>query len=212
MPTRPPSSVSALDDFGRIQLSETFYMRDFLYSEIAHIHGLPNIPENPDLAIQAGTQLCEQLLEPLQNRFGRIAVRSGYRSPPVNAFGNAQQQAGKSGYSCSTNDTTSGCHIWDRLGKNGHMGATASIVVPAFAKLYNNGLSWTQLAWWIHDHLPYCRLYFFPKNAAFNIRWSQAPERKIQSYVKPRGTLTKAGMANNTGDHAVEYADLLNFL
>ncbi|KAB7615697.1 hypothetical protein F9L33_02740 [Amylibacter sp. SFDW26] len=212
MPKRPPNSVASLDDFGRIQLSKTFYMRDFLHSEIANFHGVQNIPENPDLAIQAGTQLCEQLLEPLQDRFGRIAVRSGYRSPSVNTFGNEQQQAGKSGYSCSTNDTTAGCHIWDHLDKNGHMGATASIVVPSFAKLYNDGMSWTQLAWWIHDHLPYCRLFFFPKNAAFNIRWSEAPERKIQSYVPPRGYLTNPKMDNHKGDHSAKYAEMLRKL
>ncbi len=186
-------------------------MREFLYSEIANIHGMQNIPDDPELAIRAGTQLCEQLLEPLQERFGRIAVRSGYRAPAVNKLGNEQQRAGKQGYSCATNETTSGCHIWDRLDKNGHMGATASIVVPSFAKLYNDdGISWTQLAWWIHDHLPYCRLFFFPKNAAFNIRWSEAPERKIQSYVEPRGYLTNSKMSNNKGDHSTEYAELIS--
>jgi hypothetical protein len=41
-------------------------MRDFLHSEIADFHGIPNIPDNPELAIAAGHQLCEQLLEPLQ--------------------------------------------------------------------------------------------------------------------------------------------------
>lgn len=203
------SSTKTLGDFGRIQLSKTFYMREFLYSEVANFHGLPNIPENPDLCIKAGTQLCQQLLEPLQNRFGRIAIRSAYRSPTVNRFCNQQQRAGKAGYPCSANDKNCGHHIWDRLDKNGHMGATASIVVPSFAKLYNDGMSWTSIAWWIHDHLPYSTLFFFPKNAAFNIQWHEVPERKIQSYVVPKGTLTMQGMDNHTGDHSDHYDDLL---
>lgn len=210
MRRKPPASVSALDDYGRIQLSKTFYMREFLYSEIANLHGMQNIPTNPDLAVKAGSQLCQQLLEPLQDRFGRIAVRSGFRARDVNHFGNQQQRAGKGGYSCAANDFSYTHHIWDQLDKNGHMGASASIVVPSFAKLYNAGMSWTQLAWWIHDHLPYSSLFFFPKNAAFNIQWHEVPDRKIQSYVTPKGMLTKPEMDNHKGDHSEFYAELLD--
>ena len=58
-------------------------MRDFLFSEIAAIEGLSNLPDDPELAIAAGRGLCENLLEPLQATFGRIAIRSAYRSPEV---------------------------------------------------------------------------------------------------------------------------------
>ena len=77
---KPPRTVTALNDFGRIRLSQHFYMRDFLFSDIAAVHGLLNAPDDPDLAIAAGIQLCEQLLEPLQRVFGRVAIRSAYRS------------------------------------------------------------------------------------------------------------------------------------
>ena len=82
------SSMKALEDLGRVRLSPNFYMRDFLYSEIASFYGIPNIPDDPDLAIKSGTRLCEELLEPLQASFGRIAIRSAYRSCAVNEFGN----------------------------------------------------------------------------------------------------------------------------
>ena len=82
------TSYEKLEEFGRVRLSEHFFMRDFLHSEIAAWHGLRNIPDDPDAAIYAGEQLCQQLLEPLQATFGRIHVRSGYRSPAVNEFGN----------------------------------------------------------------------------------------------------------------------------
>jgi hypothetical protein len=62
-------------------------MREFLFSEIAAIQGLLNLPDDPDLAIAAGRGLCENLLEPLQATFGRIAIRSAYRSPEVNGYG-----------------------------------------------------------------------------------------------------------------------------
>src|ERR1700722_5010944 len=84
---RTPKSVRGVEDFGRIRLSHSFFMRDFLYSDIAQVHGLKNLPDDPGLAIAAGTMLCEQLLEPLQETFGRLGIRSAYRSPAVDALG-----------------------------------------------------------------------------------------------------------------------------
>ncbi len=55
-----PGSVKALEELGRVRLSEHFFMRDFLYSEIANFHGIPNIPDDPDLAIEAGSALCDE--------------------------------------------------------------------------------------------------------------------------------------------------------
>jgi hypothetical protein len=204
-------SVAALDDFGRTRLSKSFYMREFLYSEIANLHGIPNIPDDPDLAIAAGTRLCTDLLEPLQDVFGRIAIRSAYRSPAVNGFGNEQQRAGKAGYSCAGNEANYAGHIWDRRDAEGCMGATACIVIPAFADLYERGADWRSLAWWIHDHLPYSAMYFFPKRAAFNLTWRERPNRVISSYIAPKGYLTRPGMANHSGSHAEWYENLPAF-
>jgi hypothetical protein len=60
-----PRSVATLEDFGRTRLSKSFFMRDFLYSEISQIEGIPNIPDDPDLAIEVGKRLCEEVLEPI---------------------------------------------------------------------------------------------------------------------------------------------------
>ena len=49
---RSPQSVDALENLGRVRLSPSFFMRDFLYSEIANFYGVQNIPEDPDLAIE----------------------------------------------------------------------------------------------------------------------------------------------------------------
>jgi hypothetical protein len=192
---KSPTSVKALEDFGRTRLSRTFFMRDFLFSDIAAVHGLPNVPHNPDLAIKAGTRLCEDLLEPLQDRFGRIAVRSAYRSASVNEFGNRNK------LNCASNDANAAAHIWDMLDGHGNMGATACIVVPAFWDVFKDDGAWQMLAWWVHDHLPYSEMYFFPKMWAFNLTWNQAPVRRIDSYTKPIGCLTKPGMSNNSIDH-----------
>ncbi len=183
-------------------------MRDFLFSDIASVHGFNNVPDNPDLAIAAGTRLCEDLLEPLQDKFGRIAIRSAYRSKEVNGFGNEMQRAGKSGYTCASNESNYAGHIWDERGADGHMGATACIVVPGFWDNFQGEGDWRKLAWWIHDHLPYSGLYFFPKFWAFNITWSEKPGRSISSYAKPMGTLTAPGMANFGGSHEAQWSGI----
>ena len=85
---RKPRSMWSLETLGRVRLSRHFYMREFLYSEIANFHQLQNIPDDPDLAIENGRQFCKQILDPLEDTFGRVAVRSGYRSPSLNRFGN----------------------------------------------------------------------------------------------------------------------------
>lgn len=196
---RKPGSVASLETLGRERLSTNFYMRDFLYSEIANFYGIQNFPCDPDLAIKVGKHLCEELLEPLQATFGRIAIRSAYRSPEVNDYGN------KHGHDCASNEKNAAAHIWDALDKDGCMGATACIAVPWFADRYTVEGDWCRMAWWVHDHLPYSSMQFFPKLWAFNLSWHERPKRSIYSYAQPKGYLTRPGMPNHHGDHSAEY-------
>jgi hypothetical protein len=83
--------------------------------------------------------------------------------------------------------------------------AMACIVVPWFADRLLEGTPWQAMVWWIHDHLPYSQLQFFPKLGAFNIGWHEYPKREIYSFIQPRGYLTRPGMPNHTGDHADQY-------
>lgn len=201
---RKPQTVAMLTELGRVQLSPSFFMRDFLYSEIAALFDVKNIPDDPDLAIAAGTRLCEELLEPLQDAFGRIAVRSAYRSAQVNALGNAK------GLNCASNARSAAGHIWDQRDAAGHMGATACIVVPSFANRFTQPGDWKRLAWWVHDHLPYATMEFFPIRWAFNLQWHERPARMIFSHVpEARGYLTRPGMENHGGDHRTEWGGIL---
>ncbi|MGF6505864.1 hypothetical protein [Paraburkholderia sp. 32] len=196
---RKPISVKGAENLGRVRLSETFFMRDFLYSEIANVHGLQNLPDDPDLAIAAGKQLCGQLLEPLQATFGRLAIRSAYRSPEVNSFGNAH------GYNCASNERNRARHIWDQRSSDGGIGAMATIAIPWLVDYIETGGSWQAMAWWIHDQFPYSELQFFPKLGAFNIAWHEFPKREISSYARPRGVLTKQGMPTHNEEHSAHY-------
>ena len=201
---RKPQSVKALETFGRVRLSESFFMRDFLYSEIAAINGFQNLPDDPDLAIAAGRILCETLLEPLQARFGRISVRSAYRSPEVNHFGNVNK------LNCGRNETNYAGHIWDRRDGQGRMGATACIIVNSFIPYYQRTGDWEAMAWWVHDHLPNSDMEFFPNFAAFNLQWREEPVGGIYSFIPPRrGRLTAPDKPNWAGKHEEAYAAML---
>lgn len=206
---KSPKSVKMLEDLGRIQLSPSFYMRDFLYSEISQVEGIPNVPEFPDKAIETGERLCQDVLEPIQQFFGRVSICSGYRSPTVNAKG----EENKNQYNCSSNQKNYGAHIWDYDRADGSRGATAWIVVNAVVPYYESTGDWQALAWWIHDNVPgYSKMWFFPKLAAFNINWSSDPVKRIDSHVSPKGCLTKLGEQNHGGTHEELYEPLLQYL
>lgn len=180
---RKPASMWSLETLGRVRLSKYFYMREFLYSEIGNFHRIQNIPRDPDLAIERGKAFCETLLDPLEETFGRVAVRSGYRSPELNAFGNENK------LNCARNDYPLECHIWDLADVEV---AGASIVVPWFAEQYEQGRDWRDMAYWLYDHLPFAEAWFFPKLSAFNLSWRPAQPRRIDSYIAPKGNFIKA--------------------
>jgi hypothetical protein len=210
-----PQRVETLTELGRVQLSKSFFMREFLYSEISQIEGIQNIPDDPELAIEAGKNLCEKVLEPIQDALGRITIRSAYRSCDVNQRGNEKD------YSCATNEKNYARHIWDRLDDKGFMGATACVVVTSFIPYYDQTHDWTALAWWIHDHVKaYANTTFYPKLAAFNITWheDQNFQKSIDAYVenphtgKRIGYLTKPGMDNFEGTHEQYYEEFISKL
>lgn len=73
-------SSGEIDRLGRTRLSKNFILRDFLFCAASSARGMSNFPENPELAIQAGKALCENLLEPILAHFGRFAITYGYQS------------------------------------------------------------------------------------------------------------------------------------
>jgi hypothetical protein len=214
---RKIETVKALEDLGRVQLSKSLFMREFLYSEISQIENIPNIPDDPELAIKVGKKLCENVLEPIQDALGRITIRSAYRSCAVNEKGAENNNQ----YKCAANEKNYAGHIWDRRDAKGFMGATACVVVTSFLPYYERTDDWTALAWWIHDHVKaYANMTFFPKLAAFNITWHEDSGYKkyIYSYIedpktgKHSGYLTKDGMDNFSGSHEEYYKDFMQQL
>lgn len=206
---RRPRTYVSLEALGRERLSKYFFMRNFLNSEIANFYARQNLPEDPELALAAGRMLATELLDPMVETFGPIEIRSGYRSPELNHFGATEVTPQK----CSANPKNYAGHIWDLRDAAGRMGACVSVVVPWFADQYELGRDWSDLAWWVHDHLPYHEMYFFPRLAAFNLTWREEPQRAIYSYVAPRGRLLAAGAKpDETPDQRrARYADFPPF-
>lgn len=190
--------VRDLEEIGRIRLSNNFFFRDFLHSEIATVLGLINVPDDVGQAVEAGKRLCEELLEPLHATFGKVCIRSGYRSREVNALGHRMRLG------CASNSFNYAGHIWDARDTNGRMGATATIVIPWLVDRLNDGVNWQAMAWWVHDHLPYSYMCFYPKLAAFNLQWREEPERRILSWAHPKGVLTAPDMPDeNNGPRSI---------
>ncbi|MEO0497055.1 MAG: hypothetical protein AAF141_06745 [Pseudomonadota bacterium] len=206
---RKAGSYTGLENLGRVRLSKHFYMRNFLYSEIANFYGRQNMPDHPQVAIAAGKGLCENLLEPLVETFGPIEIRSGFRSSELNHFGATQVTPQK----CSRNSENYAGHIWDRRGEDGSLGATVSIVIPWFADQYNAGRDWRDLAWWIYDHLPCSEQCYFPVNAAFNLQWREIQQKDIYSYIDPLGLLIRVEQNPDAvePDRALRYSDFPPF-
>ena len=225
--------LQALDKFGRQRLSKHYFMRDFLYSEVAEVHGIANVPDDAELAIKAGKAVCRNLLEPLRRVFGHITIRSAFRSANVNGFCNCHEM------DCSSNKASYANHIWDHKDGDGYMGATVCIVIPMFADWINEkpGRDWQVLAWFIHDHLPYSEMVFFVQNAAVNVTWRgdpcdhgydgdvrrfdgscssivsrSEPRRWVKSFQKPLGLLMKNGEPRNGRCRSEHYVDFLHHL
>ena len=156
-----------LDRLGRVRLSQSFFMRDFLHSEVAAAYGILNVPSDIELAIDTGTHLCTKLLEPLQESFGPIRVRSGYRSETLNAFGHHRN------LSCAANERNFATHIWDRLDSVGRRGASACVVVPSLMGRGREKAK-AELQEWGNSQPELDHLRFFKQSATFNIGWKSS--------------------------------------
>lgn len=209
------STIKELTELGRHRLSEHFFMRDMLYSEVGNYSGIPNIPVAPELALAAGEKLCQLVLEPLRAAFGHIAIRSAYRSPRLNAHCHQLHKLGVAESWCTCNDDNAARHIWDVRDASGYLGAVATIIVPAYINHYERSGDWQSLGWWIRDNLEhYAEAQFFRRLCAFNIRWFEGPSNKSIGYLDPptRIILTKTGEPGFEGDHRPFYSHVIGKL
>jgi zinc D-Ala-D-Ala carboxypeptidase len=65
------------------QLSTNFSLKELTKSETATRLGLNNTPD--DTALTNLKTLCEKVLQPVRDHYGKVTVNSAYRSPEANA-------------------------------------------------------------------------------------------------------------------------------
>lgn len=204
--------LAELTTLGRTRLSQHFFMREMLYSEVAAVLGLVNRPEDPRMAVEAGRRLAAEVLEPLRLAFGHLTLRSAYRSPTVNAACHRLHRQGVADAWCACNAETHAIHIWDRRDDQGRMGAAATVVIPGYLDHYGRTGDWRPLGWWIRDHVPgYAQVEFFRAQCAFNIGWREGPNDQSIGYLDPpaRERLTTRGEAGFDGDHSAFYRHVI---
>lgn len=205
--------LADLTALGRTRLSSHFFMREMLYSDVGNAYGIPNIPETPALAVEAGSKLCQLVLEPLRAAFGHISIRSAYRSPTLNDRCHRLHVAGIRDSWCTCNEQNYAHHIWDRRDSDGFLGASATVVVPGYLDYWEKTSDWRPLGWWIRDHLEhYADVQFFRQQCSFNIRWYEGPSDQSIGYLDPpsRVRLTAQGEADFAGDHSNHYAHIIS--
>lgn len=78
-------------------LSDNFTLAEFVRSATAERHRISNLPRWEH--VLALRNLCQNVLQPLRNRFGRIIINSGYRCERLNELvhgvGNSQHMRGE---------------------------------------------------------------------------------------------------------------------
>jgi hypothetical protein len=97
----------AIDALARTRLSNSYLLRDFLFSSEAAAARSDNLPEDPGAVIRAGHALCQRVLEPIREQFGPIAITFGYQCRKV-------IERGMSPTERRLRRASSAPHQWDR--------------------------------------------------------------------------------------------------
>lgn len=113
-----------------------------------------------------------KILEPLQAHYGRLFIRSGYRSPTLNEF------CFKKRLGCAGNENNYAYHIWDVRDKEGYAGAMACVVIPSYVDEYARTGDHKPIADWIYKNIPCSDLEFFKHLCAFNIGWHERARKQ----------------------------------
>lgn len=175
MTVRQPKSIKALKEayegLSRIRLSKNFILRDFLFSTASSSLRVTNYPEHPELVIAAGKALCDQLLEPILQRFGRFAITFGYQS-----------REGAEADDPTLSPTASCPHVWDRKSWGDEVYARVDIL-PFCVE--DGDISKEAFARWIMHNLDVDLLMQWTRSNVFCLTISPRPRRVWLEWGNP---------------------------
>lgn len=177
-----------------VRLSRSFCLGDFLADPMIAYHGLPNLPQHPELVVIMGRELCTRVLEPLVATFGALQVVTGYRS----------KEAAKRLQKEETllMDAAELPFTWDALGEDGRpVGAGVVVRIPWVLDREDEEAS-PAMGWWVRDHLPCDRVVIPREPGTLALTWRADPRRELLS-------LRDAGrwlMTRETAGHAARHA------
>lgn len=104
---RTSPTTEEYESLSRVRLSKNFILRDFLFSTECAARGLTNYPDDPDMVIRAGKEMCQKVLEPLLAQWGRFAITFGYQSRQGVEWSWTKKMR-------EANPRSSSPHCWDR--------------------------------------------------------------------------------------------------
>lgn len=151
------------EKLARTRLSKNFILREFLFSTSSASLGITNFPEHPDLVIAAGKALCDQLLEPILQRFGRFAITFGYQS-----------REGIEADDPALSPTSSCPHNWDR--QNWGREVYARVDILPFC-VEDGEVSKHEYAKWLMHNLDVDLLMQWTRSNVFCLTISPRPRR-----------------------------------
>lgn len=183
----------SLERFSRTRLSKTFYMRDFLFSGHSSAAGVHSYPvDDVDQVLRSGKELCERLLEPILERFGRFIITYGY----TNRLGMDGLLSRKEQLKVWSKSNP---HHWDR----GTFGKQVYARVDILPLCVEDGeVSKKEFGEWVMNNLDVCLLMQWRKSNVFCITISPRPRRVWLEWV-PQGK--GEGNSNRITFMGVEY-------
>lgn len=156
-----------MESFSLTRLSKNFIMRDFLHTNYNSVAGVCNYPEKPEVVLAAGKALCENILEPIIEKFGKIFITFGYQSRAGIEMADSK---------IKTKPKGSSPHQWDR-GTYGNKIYCRVDVLPACVQ---DGLvSKKEFRDWIFHNLNLDLIMSWGKSNVFCLTYSEFKPRRV---------------------------------
>lgn len=165
--------IEEFDCRNKTRLSPNFILRDFLGSTEANFLGIPNVPEDWEMVIRSGKALCEAILEPLTEKFGKLFITFAYQSRQV-VEATSQQKS-----------PTSSCpHNWDRLSHGKELYCRVDILPRC---VEDNEVSKQEFGHWLTHNLDFDILMDWHHSSVFCVTYSEYKPRRVWKTWVPLG-------------------------